>query len=65
VVLIRLRRTEAQWSANIRGGLSGGLKYSRTYANAPFSIRGTLAEHFNLKRSEAKSRWQAGRLNLI
>jgi hypothetical protein len=27
--------------------------------------RPALAEHFNFKRSEAKSRWQAGPLNLI
>jgi hypothetical protein len=30
-----------------------------------FLDRPALAEHFNLKKSAAKSRWQAGPLNLI
>jgi hypothetical protein len=48
-------------------GCVAGLRQMLTYSSCMlrFLDRPALAEHLNLKKSSAKSRWQAAPLNLI
>jgi hypothetical protein len=60
--LTRLRRTGAQWTANIRGGFKTDSKCANTVVYAPLLDRFSpcFVEHLNFLRSDVESRIHAG-----